>query len=75
MTHDEIIRLAEKAGLRKGQHWNREAMTTHSMTRFAKLIADAKRDEIAERVDALIAEYPGEEGLRARDFVDTVRAK
>jgi len=46
MTKDDIIKLAKEAGLTKGQHWNKQNMTTAFMCDFANLVA-AHKAEVA----------------------------
>ena len=48
MTHEEIIRIAGEAGLLRGQHWNRKAMTTDGMRKFAALVAEKEREACAQ---------------------------
>lgn len=44
MTKDDIIRMAREAGLTKGQHWNKQNMTTAFMCDFANLVASHKAE-------------------------------
>ena len=46
MTKDDIIKLAKEAGLTKGQHWNKQNMTTAFMSDFANLVAAHKAEVI-----------------------------
>jgi len=60
MTKDDVIKLAKQAGLTKGQHWNKNNMTTAFMCDFANLVAAAEREEIAKLADASVNadQYP-----------------
>jgi hypothetical protein len=46
MTKADILRMAREAGLTKGQHWNKQNMTTAFMCDFANLVA-AHKAEVA----------------------------
>lgn len=69
MNREDIIRLAEEAGL-EPRLWNH----TDAFERFAELVAEHKEKEMQERIDALFALY--EQACQQRDqLMDMQRAQ
>ena len=72
MTKDDIIKLAREAGLTKGQHWNKDNMTTAFMCDFANLVAAAEREACAKVIEA----YPYWLGTVAKqEIAAAIRAR
>lgn len=52
-TREQVVQWADECGLTKGQHWNRENMTTAFMTDFATMARADLEATIAEQAAEL----------------------
>ena len=72
MNRDDIIRMAREAGF----IINDENPMTHSLERFAALVAAAERDRFAAECIDLVAMYGGpvdlEAAIRRRSEIDSI---
>jgi len=75
MTKDDILRLAREAGLTKGQHWNKQNMTTAFMCDFVNLVAAAEREACAKLCETHAAANTSWTKAAVKDCASAIRAR
>jgi hypothetical protein len=74
MTKADTIKLAQEAGLTKGQHWNKHNMTTAFMCDFANLVAAAaaaaEREACADAVEGVARKYQHAHNASSENIAD-----